>query len=544
MKEELPKFVAADVCARTRVLSRELHELLNASSIPEVQTLAPQAASAIAKDAAEAFTLAFVGQYNAGKSTIIKALTGRDDIAIDADVCTDDVTAYSWHDLLLLDTPGVQAGQADHDALSRSAILNADLVVFVITAELFSDTGARYFRCLMHDDGKAKESLLVVNKMSLDSGGEDAKRPDIDAVCQPLDSFDFNTVFMDAKCYLDSLSCFDEADQCELREASGFDAFVATLNRFVRERCDLGRITQPLFLLRSISQQAAVIAGADQPTERAAIELLGRLEDCVTESRTQLRALLKAALGRAVLQIESAGDQLATAIHEEASPEELRGIEDACLALANEAHETLGIEAARMIEEEVSELQEKLSAVSRSSLGQRVINDINSGAIKVMAGFRKDFGRIPPTENRFCEAARPEIPGYQRGGDIAQKIGAMLGNWAAGPGAAGQGFFRAAHVAGGKAHKFVYKAGKFFGKNFKPWEAVKYAKWIGNLGKALGAAGAVISVVVEVRNEIQAEQQQLKLAESRNEVRNQFREMARNLTYAFESQVREFESVQ
>jgi hypothetical protein len=136
------------------------------------------------------------------------------------------------------------------------------------------------------------------------------------------------------------------------------------------------------------------------------------------------------------------------------------------------------------------------------------------------------------------------MPGFQKGGDIAQKIGAMLGNWAAGPGAAGQGFFRAAEVAGGGAHKFVYGAGKFFGKNFKPWEAVKYAKWIGNLGKALGAAGAVISVVVEIRNEIQAEQQQLKLTESRNEVRNQFREMARNLSDSFESQYREFESVQ
>ena len=70
----------------------------------------------------------------------------------------------------------------------------------------------------------------------------------------------------------------------------------------------------------------------------------------------------------------------------------------------------------------------------------------------------------------------------------------MLGNWAAGPGAAGQGFFRAAEVAGGGAHKFVYGAGKFFDKNFKPWEAVKYAKWIGNLGKALGGwPGALLA---------------------------------------------------
>ncbi|MCX6879185.1 MAG: hypothetical protein NTW21_36085 [Verrucomicrobia bacterium] len=137
-----------------------------------------------------------------------------------------------------------------------------------------------------------------------------------------------------------------------------------------------------------------------------------------------------------------------------------------------------------------------------------------------------------------------DISGLQKGGDIAQKIGVMLGNWAAGPKAAGGGFFRAAEVAGGNAHKFVYEAGKFFGKNFKPWEAVKYAKWIGNVGKALGAAGALIAVVVEIRNEQQEQERQLKLSDSRNDVRSQFREMARNLADAFLSQYHQFESVQ
>lgn len=73
---------------------------------------------------------------------------------------------------------------------------------------------------------------------------------------------------------------------------------------------------------------------------------------------------------------------------------------------------------------------------------------------------------------------------------------------------------------------------------------MKYAKWIGNLGKALGAAGAVVAVVVEIRNEQQAQEKQLKLAETRNDVRSQFRQMARNLSDAFGEQFCEFESVQ
>ena len=39
-------------------------------------------------------SLAFSGQYSAGKSTIISALTGRSDIHISADVATDEVQAY------------------------------------------------------------------------------------------------------------------------------------------------------------------------------------------------------------------------------------------------------------------------------------------------------------------------------------------------------------------------------------------------------------------------------------------------------------------
>ncbi len=544
MTQELPKFLAADVSGRTKTLGKDLHDRLDTSGIPEVQALAPQTANALAKDTGAALTLAFVGQYNAGKSTIIKALTGRDDIVIDAGVCTDTVSGYSWHELLLLDTPGVQAGDETHDALTEQAILCADLVVFVITAELFSPASARYFRHLMLDGGKQKESLLVVNKMTLDNGNEEAKRPFLDSVCQPLSSHDFSTVFMDAQCYLDALLCIDERDQLELREASRFDAFMDTLNRFARERCDLGRITQPLFQLRSISQQAAVIAGTDQPAERAAIELLGRLETCIYESKVQLKAQMNGALGRALRQIESAGGDLANAIHDEASEEEIKTSQEACCLTAFAAQAALAEEAKQLIEAEAGTLRENLSAVSCSSLGQQVINDINSGAIKVVPGFTTDFGQTSLPENRFAETAGIDASGLKKGVDVASRLGSLLSNWAVGPNGAGQGFFRAAEVAGGNAHRFVYDAGKFFGKNFKPWEAVKYAKWIGNLGKALGAAGAVISVVVEFRNEQHEQERQLKLADNRNDVRTQFQEMSRNLSDAFWSQYKEFENVQ
>ena len=424
--------------------------------------------------------------------------------------------------------------------------MDADLVVFVVTAELFSESSARYFRRLMLDGGKAKESMLVVNKMHMDSGTPDAKRPDIDAVCSPLSSRDFHTVFLDAQCYLESLDCADDKDdedRQELREASGFDEFVKTLNIFVKARCNLGRISRPLFQLRNLAQQAAQLAGADQPEERAAIELLGRLEACVSESRAQMRVSLNGALRDAILHIERAGDSLASAIHEDAEDEELKKAETESLAIVTKARKEFGDDVIRLVEEENLALQEKLAGIARSHLGQAVIEKITDGSLKMTAGLKTNFGASPSPVDNSPQTDAFENSGWREKADLAKKFGAMLHNWAAGPKAGGGMFYRASEVAGGQAHKVVVEVGKLFGAKFKPWEAVKYAKWAGNIGKAIGAAGAVFAIILEIREEQKAQEHQLKLRESRNEVRNQFQDMATDLSDAFSSNYAEYENV-
>lgn len=97
MSYNAPIFNASKVCGDTRVLTNELCGLLKCSKLAEVQDLAPR----MTQTNDVALTLAFIGHYNAGKSTLIKALTDRDNVTIDADVCTHEVTAYAWHDLRL-----------------------------------------------------------------------------------------------------------------------------------------------------------------------------------------------------------------------------------------------------------------------------------------------------------------------------------------------------------------------------------------------------------------------------------------------------------
>ena len=47
-------------------------------------------------------SIAFVGQYSAGKSTILKALTGNADIVTDSDISTSEVMCYPWNSNILL----------------------------------------------------------------------------------------------------------------------------------------------------------------------------------------------------------------------------------------------------------------------------------------------------------------------------------------------------------------------------------------------------------------------------------------------------------
>src|SRR5437867_6285462 len=129
------------------LLERSRTKLASAPS-DKVRQLAGRITTKVLSDDGSV-VLVFAGQYSAGKSTIIKALTGREDIAIGAGITTEKAHTYDWDGVRVVDTPGVHTKlRPDHDEITYRAIADADLLVFVVTNELFDSHLAQHFRKL------------------------------------------------------------------------------------------------------------------------------------------------------------------------------------------------------------------------------------------------------------------------------------------------------------------------------------------------------------------------------------------------------------
>ncbi|GIV04403.1 MAG: hypothetical protein KatS3mg015_3233 [Fimbriimonadales bacterium] len=508
---------------------RELLDRVPAFKTPET----PDASSA-------PLTVAFVGQYDSGKSTIISALTNRRDIPIDADVCTDKVTAYDWNGIRILDTPGIHAGYPDHDEITYAAIDKADLLVFVITNELFDDVIGAHFRDLCFNRNKASETLLVVNKMGQDSGTPEIKLPDIERVTRPLRPQDFRTTFIDALSYLEAGEESDEDDRRELLEIANFDSFVEALNRFVRDKGMMGRLTTPLFEFRAIAQQAEAFLSVDLPEERAAIELLHRKRVLLLGSRSRLRGTMSGLVSAAASDLVALGDAVAESVEPGSTEESVQAEHEAAQKKARERCERLASDAQTAVEVELVELRRQLEALENGVLAQELKGKVSPALI---AAKKEDLASAHPSVVQLevgCTTPSDWPKRVKKVAEVANALGEFAARWATGPMAEGAEIGSAIAARGSQAHKVVYNVGKFFGVKFRPWGAVKVARAIGNAGRIIAAVGGVLAVVAQIAEEKQLDEYRLQLREARDGIRAAYRESVLEIERAFWVRFEEF----
>ena len=313
-------------------------------------------------------SVAFVGQYSAGKSTMISALTGRRDIAIDSDLTTEKTTGYDWDGIKLIDTPGLFTERQDHDDITLDAIAKSDLLVFCLTSMLFDSITVANFKQLAYQKGYRWKMMLVINKMSDEAGDDEQKianyRQSLAEALYPYSLDEFPICFIDAKDYYEGIDTKDDF----LVEVSRFATFIDTINSFVKYRGYLTRFDTPIRIVLGCIDEAQLSIKTNEYQDSAFWEILTRLSRTLAKERDRFRTKIQGIILEMSSAITKEGIILATSV----------GSDTDCEQLNQQAH--LNIE--KYYEVAVTEI---LAAVSQSvaSIKQQIEQLLQGNLVQI-----------------------------------------------------------------------------------------------------------------------------------------------------------------
>lgn len=470
-------------------------------------------------------SLVFAGQYSAGKSSLIKSLTGREDIAIGAGITTDRTHAYDWDGITIVDTPGIHTElRPDHDEIAYKAIVEADLLGFVVTNELFDAHLAEHFRQLAIERDKVHEMMLVVNKMRRCATGNSPEAQvaiceDLSRVLVPFTPEDVRITFTDADAALQSKTEPDQEIAAILWKKSGFAQFVQELNRFVREKRLSSRYTTALYRLEQVLIEALANESTGDPTVDAIEEMLLQERRAVLDTKQQIIEEVEMDILITCSQIRQEGNRVAEMIHASADIEAVN-------------------QELQAAQKRVDELVEHLDESIRSIIGRHVesldshLHDIFDSELAKALSQRLESLREATLSNGKTIVQISGMPA---------KLGDFLLKHSFKPGTGTlESLFKLGSYSGTKAHDFIKTIGHFFGKSFKPWEAVKWTRYAANFGRFLGVAGIALPLVMQTKENIDVRKRERELRERRSDVRAMFNEVANNIEIDFKQLLRAY----
>ncbi len=445
--------------------------------------------------------IAFVGQYSSGKSTIISALTGDKDIKISANVETDVVSEYRWNNIVLLDTPGIQAGKIEqHDNRTKEALNTCDLIVYVLTSQLFDDVIFENFIDLAYNQHLADKMMFAINKMSKEHGDfHDLSMNYTQSINSIFEErgykFNFPVVFIDAKDYIDGT----EDDDDEFIQLSNFNTFINQLNSFVEERGLIKKqYDTPIRILKNGLSDLA-ISEVDPFLLNIYSHYISRIKKSMRDIELETKLLADNFEQSAILKANEVSSLIGNASKSELEQktEEL-----------SQSIDSLIIDFTRNVEETANsnyqELMDEMTEYMNKDSVVMYLNNINA--------------RI--ASPNISDQERVNLEGQKRFADFLSKGGSKLSSMSNVSTWSG-----VAQASGSQMHNIVYSVGKFFGHSFKPWEAVGIAAKIGKVGKfGIPVIGTVFSVWIEIK-QMKNEEKKMKMIRS---ARDQFDASARN----------------
>ncbi|MEG5158983.1 50S ribosome-binding GTPase [Microcoleus sp. AT3-A2] len=530
MTQNNPNFKAADVGAYFKKTLVKFDNVLAQGNTAELTAIRKKVRDELKEYREQGILgVAFVGQYSAGKSTLISGMTGRRDIRIDADIATDQTTNYDWNGIKLIDTPGLFTDRQDHDEITYDAINKSDLLVFCLTYMLFDSLTAENFKKLAYEKGYRWKMMLVINKMSDEAGEEEQKianyRKSLADALKPYSLDEFPICFIDAKDYCEGI---DDKDDF-LTEISRFPTFIDALNQFVERRGSLARFDTPVRIALSCIDNAQLSFTRNSSEDSVFFEVLHRLSRTVRKERERLHTKVNSIALLLSSEVVNEGRILASAVGGQDNFEMLNKQAE---IKVQQHYERAGREMEQAVNTAIESIQDEVKEVLQSNLVQAFVARLaltqKVSAQNVRSGVD-------------VEQLKSQVEGLLEIGKTVGLNPIELATRAGWTKTAGDGFLRSMDVVGSNLHKTVLTVGEFIGFNFRPWQAVNIAKDIANVAMFVGPLLTLVSIGAEFYKAKQEQEQEQKMAEARSEITSQFIAIAQNLENQLEGQLREFE---
>lgn len=453
-------------------------------------------------------SIVFAGQYSAGKSTILKALTGLNIIETGADITTQQTHTYNWNGLEVIDTPGIHTQlRPDHDEISYKAIADSDMLVYVVTQELFDDFIGKNFRQLILDKEKAEETILVVNKMAAIGNtleNQNIKLKDLEKVTAPYYPTQLRTVFIDAESYIESLTEPDNKIANILRERSNFNIFIQTLNDFVHEKGFSSKITTPLYKLEHIIAETLKkhqTSTGDLDIDMFEEQLLKKRHIMLSTQRS-IQSNITYIMQNYASKIRYKGIELANSIYDYDNEEEAKhAIEEAYHQV-----DIITTECIDAIIQEINRITDSNKIDIDELYNSKLSYDLN---IRLQAKYKQgnQLVKMLIDNNVFSEV-----------GEVIVKA-TIKDNTVKG----------LKQFSGSYAHNIVKNIGKLTNTKFKSWGALKIVKKINKGGKFLGVFNVIFSCGMKFKEGIDAYKQREEMKNNREEIRTCFASAANEL---------------
>lgn len=535
------------IAERAEQLFSESRDILIHSQIPVVRSLADNVPTTLEENGKKV-NVVFAGQYGAGKSSLLKYITGLD-IKTGGGITTDKVSYYDWHGVNIVDTPGiVTQGRKDHDAITYNAVASADLLIFVMTAEGFPPELAEAFQKMAFDQGKSHEMMLVVNKMKMTALGNVAEQQkiifdgNIHPVVDPLNEDDLYVSYIDLKSYESYLDPNKQKHAEKFLRDSGMTLFYEKIEKFLADKKFMGSRTTNLYVLSQILSEALANQNLGDKYSDAALLKAQQRRKLLVDARFHVMERGMIAVRHELENIYKIGNDIAGKLTSKDSAETInsqlkdkqREMEDCAMKAANALQKVFDDELNILISEienlDNSTFSIQLRDSLKRDLEQIKISHINAEIPQSVRESIEGFG------DWLIKSATTKVVKAADATSKASKV-AETGEKASKVAKAGR---KASEYSGTQAHEWVKKVGHFFDHKFQSGEAVKYTEYIGKAGKCLKCVGTVLTVVmpfVDWYNDAAAEKS---LRESRSKIRGFFNDFASDIESELKNYINEF----